>query len=73
MTTSDMLTHPWILSETQSSYQLPSKFKLTLKDLLNVSSDWKDVNKKQAGGGAYSTGGGSSYQTAGGLPMDFQS
>ena len=32
--------------------------KLTLKELLNVSSDWKEVNKKNMSG-------------ANGLPMDF--
>ena len=71
-----MLTHPWILTESDgsnagslgnkkkvnqisqmnidshsnkgSSNNLSStqRLRLTLKELLNVSSDWKDVNKK---------------------------
>lgn len=36
--------------------------KLTLKELLNVSSDWKEVNKKNPTGGP---------DFSGGLPMDF--
>jgi hypothetical protein len=36
--------------------------KLTLKELLNVSSDWKEVNKKNLTGGPVFSGG---------LPMDF--
>lgn len=36
--------------------------KLTLKELLNVSSDWKEVNKKNPTGGPAFNGG---------LPMDF--
>ena len=42
MSTQDMLTHPWLLSETQEE----PKFKVSVKELLAVSSDWKDVNKK---------------------------
>ncbi len=38
------------------------KLKLTLKELLNVSSDWKDVNKKNPANGSVNTGV---------LPMDF--
>lgn len=38
--------------------------KLTLKELLNVSSDWKEVNKKNPAGGAAAV-------FSGGLPMDF--
>lgn len=57
MTTSDMLTHPWIISESANasleSQQL--KFKLTLRELLNVSSDWKDVNNKNQAAGSYQT------------------
>jgi hypothetical protein len=45
MNTQDMLTHPWLLSETSEE----PKFKVTLKELLAVSSDWKDVNKKSSG------------------------
>jgi len=39
------------------------KVKLSLKELLNVSSDWKEVNKKNPTGGPSTA--------AGGLPMDF--
>ena len=45
MNTQDMLTHPWLLSEASEE----PKFKVTLKELLAVSSDWKDVNKKSTG------------------------
>jgi len=91
MTTSDMLTHPWILTATDNgsgagalgnkkkvghlgslSVVDPSlaksgggsgsqNLKLTLKELLSVSSEWKDVNKKNTGAGG------------GVLSMDFQS
>jgi hypothetical protein len=47
------------------------KLKLTLRELLSVSSDWKDVNKKNAAG-AYSTAGVGTGQNSS-LPMDFQS
>ena len=75
MTTSDMLTHSWILTESSTDQkQHQQKLKLTLRELLSVSSDWKDVNKKNAGGG----GAGGGYQTSGnqngsssGLPVDF--
>ena len=59
MNTSDMLTHPWILTETNEQFQ---KFKLNLRELLSVSSDWKDVNKKYNNTGS---------NAAGGLPVDF--
>ena len=42
------------------------RVKLSLKELLNVSSDWKEVNKKSPNGGP-------SAGVSGGLPMDFQS
>jgi hypothetical protein len=42
--------------------------RLTLKELLNVSSDWKDVNKKNP-----STGAVSSNALGSGISMDFQS
>lgn len=42
MNTQDMLTHPWLLSESGEE----PKFKVSVKELLAVSSDWKDVNKK---------------------------
>ncbi|CDW74770.1 protein kinase domain containing protein [Stylonychia lemnae] len=93
MSTSDMLTHPWILTEHEgganaggmgnkkkvsqiSQMNIDSnnknnnmtssqRMRLTLKELLNVSSDWKDVNKKNPTNG---------NQTASGMiPMDFQS
>ena len=55
-----MLTHSWILTEDASkslgnkkkndgSNKLQPKFKINLKELLGVSSDWKDVNKKADG------------------------
>jgi hypothetical protein len=40
--------------------------RLTLKELLNVSSDWKDVNKKNPTSGTSQAGSGM-------IPMDFQS
>ena len=72
MTTSDMLTHSWILVSDQDGakgkkkgqYADNIKVRLSLKELLNVSSDWKDVNKKNPTGGP---------AFGGGLPMDFQS
>ena len=75
MTTSDMLTHSWILTESapgQDQKYQQQKLKLTLRELLSVSSDWKDVNKKNAAGN-YSTAGNSSSAQSSGLPMDFQS
>jgi hypothetical protein len=39
----EMLNHPWI---TGSKKDLSSSLKLTIKELLNVSSDWKDINQK---------------------------
>lgn len=39
-----------------------SNVKLTLKELLNVSSDWKEVNKKNPS---------SSSSAIGALPIDF--
>lgn len=39
------------------------RVKLTLKELLNVSSDWKEVNKKNPNSGPSAV--------HGGLPMDF--
>ena len=66
MTTSDLLTHPWILdNNTKGATQ--QKFKLTLRELLAVSSDWKDVNKTKGNAGGYQ---GSSSSN---LPADFQS
>jgi hypothetical protein len=74
MSTSDMLTHPWILVTEQDGAKGGAKIKsslagdnsmkvkLSLKELLNVSSDWKEVNKKNPTGGA---------SLGGGLPMDF--
>lgn len=70
MTTADMLTHPWILTTEQdgskgkkkNQYGENIKVRLSLKELLNVSSDWKDVNKKNPTGGP---------SAGGGLPMDF--
>ena len=74
MTTSDMLTHPWILvteaDGPKGSGKIKGSFvgdnamkvKLSLKELLNVSSDWKEVNKKNPTGGP---------SIGGGLPMDF--
>jgi hypothetical protein len=69
-----MLTHPWILTTDQDGTKGKKKstapgdanmrVKLSLKELLNVSSDWKEVNKKNPNGGP-STG------ASGGLPMDF--
>jgi hypothetical protein len=44
---------------------------LTLRELLSVSSDWKDVNKKNPNGGAYSSVQGSGQNSASGVPMDF--
>lgn len=41
--------------------------RLTLKELLNVSSDWKDVNKKNPSNSTHQTNDDS------GVPMDFQS
>lgn len=41
------------------------RVKLSLKELLSVSSDWKEVNKKNPSGGPSAV--------SGGLPMDFQS
>ena len=75
MTTSDMLTHSWILTESvgQDQKQQQQKLKLTLRELLSVSSDWKDVNKKNAGAGAYSTSGAGGGGQNSGLPIDFQS
>ena len=81
MTTSDMLTHPWILVTNSvagstngghlgmkkkksastlvvdfgGSQTLTTIVKLSLKELLNVSTDWKEVNnniKSGQGGGA---------------------
>ena len=46
-----------------SSSTTSSSVKVTLKELLNVSSDWKDVNKKNANGVTF---------FGGGVPMDFQ-
>ncbi len=95
MTTSDLLTHAWIMSaeadsnanssagikkkktQIKGEYNTnssggpgasgagSSNIKVTLKELLNVSSDWKEVNKKNPTGGPSVLGGG--------LPMDFQS
>jgi len=70
MNTSDMLTHPWILVTDQEGTKNKvkgnaadnMKVKLSLKELLNVSSDWKEVNKKNPSGG---------QPFAGGLPVDF--
>ena len=70
MTTSDMLTHSWLLVSDQDEakgkkkgqYADNIKVRLSLKELLNVSSDWKDVNKKNPTGGP---------AFGGGLPMDF--
>jgi hypothetical protein len=42
--------------------------RLTLKELLNVSSDWKDVNKKNP-----TAGHGASSIPGSGISMDFQS
>jgi len=85
-TTSDLLTHPWIMSaepdtntnsnaggvkkkktQIKGDYQSNtggggSSIKVTLKELLNVSSDWKECNKKNPTGGPSANGG---------LPMDF--
>jgi hypothetical protein len=77
MNTTDMLTHPWILVTEQEGPKGSGKIKgsftgdnamkvkLSLKELLNVSSDWKEVNKKNPTNGGQPLGGG--------LPMDFQS
>lgn len=81
MTTSDMLTHSWILTEDELNNGANNKkkksmplggesnsansIKLSLKELLNVSSDWKEVNKKNLASGSSST------TSAGALPMDF--
>ena len=80
MSTGDMLTHPWLLSEhdthggpivkkkTQfkadphSSHSSGMNVKLSLKELLNISSDWKEENQKNPTGGP-------SY--LGDLPKDF--
>jgi hypothetical protein len=72
MSTKDMQCHQWIISENDNK-QTQQKFKLTLRELLSVSSDWKDVNKKNAGPGSYSTAGGSGSSNPAGLPIDFQS
>ena len=40
--------------------------RLTLKELLNVSSDWKDVNKKNPSNSTQNS-------SAAAIPMDFQS
>jgi hypothetical protein len=92
VTTSDLLTHPWIMSadadtnnntsgtgikkkktQIKADYSTNSNnnnnmngnniIKVTLKELLNVSSDWKEVNKKNPSGGP--------SVIVGGLPMDF--
>lgn len=72
MNTSDMLTHPWILVTDQEGTKNKvkgsfvgdnMKVKLSLKELLNVSSDWKEVNKKNPSAGG--------QPFAGGLPVDF--
>jgi hypothetical protein len=63
MSTSDMLTHTWILTaddSTKSGKKNPKagdvtfKVKLKLSELLNVSSDWKEVNKKNGVGSGLS-------------------
>lgn len=60
MTTSDLLFHPWIQGSDSEALSLKpgkkenlmgnqseeSNLKLTLNELLRVSSDWKDVNHK---------------------------
>ena len=72
--TADLLMHPWILSADQEAQRIgnskkkgnkevvPNAVKVTLKELLNVSSDWKDVNKKNANG---------IPSFGGGVPIDF--
>lgn len=56
------------MSQKSGSSSGAQKLRLTLKELLNVSSDWKDVNKKNP-----TSGQSESSAAAGSLPMDFQS
>ncbi len=52
------------MSSKSSSLNSTQRMKLTLKELLNVSSDWKDVNKKNST---------NNQQSSGAIPIDFQS
>ena len=64
VTANSLLNSPWILSGSASSVahkrssddgDQDNMLKLSIKELLNVSSDWKDVNN--LGGGAGGGGG----------------
>ena len=52
------------MNSKSNSLNSTQRMKLTLKELLNVSSDWKDVNKKNPT---------NNQQSSGAIPIDFQS
>ena len=64
-TTHELLTHPWIVhavgefgsnlmnkSATLGGFDQDSDVSLSFKELLNISSDWKQVNHIPGDGGA---------------------
>ena len=75
----ESLHHPWLMNSDSEGQRMIVKkkgqiqikqeivasnsIKISLKELLNVSSEWKDVNKKNLAG---------LPQFGGGLPLDFQ-